>query len=501
MDAGVKQMLDGMKMGVDAQSGMISDKSLLAPIREVLAAMEAVAAEPGVDMMKFQTRLQADGLMEKYGAAMAKLSEAQLAAMDGKIKEMEAYAAEAKPVDVTTIDLTNLEIILGPHRQVYNSTVKDNALVPHQKAAYDAFFALAKDCRTIPEFNRRAKAEGHYDHLGQAATWDTNLNTFNVEVQARQPDMTTYGLDALEAVRDYPFPETVVYTLNLLALRNERKMAVRWSRFDPVIGFCGELTSYLLLVHTEDQRRKVVNMRAWMREFAGVDVDDAFGHPYFRQQLELGDASQRAELGPDYLGAVPFMRAGWYVDASLSPAEKKVYADKGTFPRPPTSPYPYRTGPVGGVELVLSEPPFAAALDGPYAAKLTITNGAAEPRRLDAKKGLRMWVFAEEGVTAKEVNVKLPAELAAGAAHVVEGDLFAWGLPKEERMFMVAFDVGLAGEYKCDLAVKYGDPNKVAPAMVPDFYLEPFEGGAATAPTYVFPHRPLPPYPFPRPIK
>lgn len=501
MDAAVKQMLDGMKMGVDAQSGMISDKSLLDPVREVIAAMEAIAAEPGVDMMKFQTRLQAEGLMEKYGTAMAKLSEVQLAAMDGKIQEMEAYAAEAKPVDLKTIDLTNLEIILAPHRQVYNTTVKDNDNVPHQKAAYDAFFALAKECKTIPEFNRRAKAEGHYDHLGISSTWDANLHTFKVEVQARQPDMITYGLDALEVVRDKPFGETIAYTLNRLAYLNERKLAVRWSRFDPVNGFAGELTAYLVLVHTEDQRQKVVNLRAWMQDCVGVDVDDAFGHPYFRQMLEMGDERQRAEIGPDYLGAVPFMRAGWYVDASLSPAEKKVYADKGTFPRPPASPYPYRTGPVGGVELVLSEPPFASPLDAPYPAKVTIVNGAAEARRLDARKGLRMWVFAEEGVTAHAVKAKLPAELAAGAAHIVEGDLFGWGLPKEERMFMVAFDVGLEGDQKCDLAIKYSDPNKVTPAMVPNFYLEPFEGGAATAPAYVFPHRPIPPYPFPRAIK
>jgi len=501
MDAAVKQMLDGLKLGVDAQSGMISDKALLEPVRKILAAMEAAAAEPGVDMMKFQERLQSSGLMAQYGEAMAKLAEVQLAAMDGKMKEMEAYAATAKPVDLKTIDLTDLEIILGPHRQVYNTAVKDNALVPHQKAAYEAFFALAKECKTIPEFNRRAKAGGHYDHLGLAAAWDTNLNTFNVEVQARQPDMTTYGLDALETVRDHPFAETVVYTLNRLALLNERKMAVRWSHFDPVIGFAGELTSYLLLVHTEDQRQKVVNLRGWMREFAGVDVDDAFAHPYFRQMLELGDAGQRAELGPDFLGSVAFMRAGWYVDASLSPAEKKAYLDKGEIPRPPACPYPYRTGPVGGVDLALAEPPFASPMNGPYAVKLTVTNGAAEPRRLDVKKGLRMWVFAEEGVTATAVKVKVPAELAPGASVELTGDLFAWGLPKEERLFMVAFDVGVAGDYPCELAVKYGDPQKVTPAMVTNFYLKSFEGGVATAPAYVFPHRPLPPYPFPRPIK
>ncbi|MEE9456324.1 MAG: hypothetical protein V3W11_04135, partial [bacterium] len=117
------------------------------------------------------------------------------------------------------------------------------------------------------------------------------------------------------------------------------------------------------------------------------------------------------------------------------------------------------------------------------------------------KKGLRMWVFSEEGVEEKKVKVELPAELAAGASEVVEGDLFAWGLPKEERLFMVAFDVGLAGEDSCDLAAKYAELKGLSPAMVPDHFLEPFEGGAATAPAFAFPHRPVPDYPFPTPIE
>jgi hypothetical protein len=463
--------------------------------------MEAVAAEPGMDMMKFQEKLQSSGLMGKYGEAMAKLSEAQVAAMDGKIEEMEEYAAEAKPVDLKTLDITDLEIVLGPHRQIYNTTVKDNDTLPHQKEAYEKFFALAEDCKTIPEFNRRAKAEGHYDHLGMSATWDGNVNTFNVEVQHHQPDMTTYALEALEAVRDHPFAETIAYTLNRLALLNERKMAVRQSRFEPVNGFCGELSAYLILVHTEEQRQKAVNMHGLMEELTGLDVDGAFAQPYFRQLLEKGDAGQSAEHGPDYLGLVAFMRAGWFLDASLSPEQKKEYADKKEIPRPPACAYPYRTGPVGGVELALADPPFASPLGAPYPVKLTLTNGAAEPRPLDAKVGLRMWVFSEEGVEAKNVKAKLPAELASGASEVIEGDLFAWGLPKEERLFMVAFGVGLAGEYGCDLAAKYGEVKGLAPQFIPNHFLEPFEGGVATAPAYVFPHRPLPDYPFPRAIK
>ena len=133
MDPAVKQMIDGFRMGVDAQSSMISDKSLLEPIRDVITEMETVAAEPGVDMMKFQERLQSSGLMTKYGEAVAKLSEAQVAAMDRKIEQMDQYAAEAKPVDLETLDITDLEVVLGPQRQVYNTTVKDNDTLPHQK--------------------------------------------------------------------------------------------------------------------------------------------------------------------------------------------------------------------------------------------------------------------------------------------------------------------------------------------------------------------------------
>jgi len=277
---------------------------------------------------------------------------------------------------------------------------------------------------------------------------------------------------------------------------------VRWSRFDPVNGFAGELSAYLILVHTEEQRQKVVNMYELARELTGLDVDGFFAQPYFRQLLEKGDAGQRAEHGPDYLGLIAFLRVGWYVDAALSPEEKKAFAERKEIPRPPACPYPYRTGPVGGVELTRAEPPFAVATDQPYPVKLTLTNGAAEARQLDAKKkGLRMWVFLEEGVEAKKVKVKLPAELAAGASEVVEGDLYKWGLPKEERLFMVAFDVGLAGEYGCELAAKYAELKGLSPAMVPDHFLEPFEGGAATAPAFVFPHRPVPDYPFPTSIE
>jgi len=414
---------------------------------------------------------------------------------------MEKYAAEAKPVDLKTLDITDLEVVLGPQRQVYNATVKDNDTLPHHKAAYEAFFALGEECRTIPEFNRRAKAEGHYDHLGLSATWDGNVNTFNVEVRHRQPDMITYGLDALEAVRDNPFAETVVYALNRLALLNERKMAVRQSRFEPASGFAGELSAYLILVHTEEQRQKVVNMHRLMEEFTGLDVDGAFAQPYFRQLLEMGDAGQRADHGPDYLGIVAFLRAGWFLDAALSPEQKKEYADKNEVPRPPKCPYPYRTGPVGGVELTLAEPPFAVPTDQPYPVTLTLTNGAAEPRQPDAKAGLRMWVFSEGGVEAKKVKAKLPAELAPGASEVIEGDLFAWGLPKEERLYMVAFGVGVAGGHGCELAAKYAELKGLSPAMIPNHFLEPFEGGAATAPAYVFPHRPVPAYPFPMAVK
>jgi hypothetical protein len=241
-------------------------------------------------------------------------------------------------------------------------------------------------------------------------------------------------------------------------------------------------------------------MHALMEELTGLDVDGAFAQPYFRQLLEKGDAQMRAEHGPDYLGIVAFLRAGWFLDASLSPEEKKAYADKNEVPRSPACPYPYRTGPVGGVSLALAEPPFAVPTDQAYPVKLTITNGAAEPRKLDAKRGLRMRVFAEEGAAAKGVKAKVPAELPPGASAVVEGDLFAWGLPKEERLYMVAFGVGVSGEHGCELAAKYAELKGLSPQFIPNHFLEPFEGGAATAPAYVFPHRPVPAYPFPMAI-
>jgi hypothetical protein len=313
--------------------------------------------------------------------------------------------------------------------------------------------------------------------------------------------MITYGLDALEAVGDYPSPEMLVYALNRLALLNERTLARRASLFAPFNGFGGELSSYLILVHTEQQRQKVVNMYALQEEFTGLDFDAATYHPYFRQLLVLDDARLRGELGPDYLGVIPFLRAGWFTDAKLSPEEKKAFADKKEIPRPPALRYPYRTGPVGGVNVTLAEPPFANPFDAPFPARVTITNKAAEGRPLDTTKGLRMWVFTEDGAEAKRVPVELPAELAPGASETIEGDLFAWGLPQEEKLFMVAFDVGVEGDRKCDLAEKYGNPEGLAPPMIPNFFLEPFEGGAATDPAFVMPHRPVPAYPFPMPIE
>ncbi len=500
MDAAIKQLLDGFKMGIDAQSALISDKALVDEVRAVIAQMEAVAQEPGMDMMKFQERLTAEGLMGKYGDAMAKLGEAQAAGLEQKIAEVDEAAAAAKPIDLATLDITDLDVVVAPHRQVYNTTVKGNETLPHQRAAYEGLFALAEECKTIPEFNRRAKAEGHLDHLGLSATWDANVNTFRVEVQHKQPDMITYALDALAATRDKPFPETIVYALSRLALLNERTMARRLSSYQPYIGFGGELSGYLVLDHSENQRQKAVNTYRLQQELTGLDVAAAEFHPYLRQLLTMGDATQSAKHGPDYLGLLPFLRAGWFVDASLSPEEKKARAERGEMPRPPAYQHPHRTGPVGGVELTLAEPPFAVAFDEPYPAKLTLTNHAAEGRELDAKKGLKMWVITEEGAKKKRV-ADVPAALGPGEAVEVEGDLYGWGLPKEERLFLVAFDVGVAGEHKCDLAAKYADVKNLAPQFIPNHFLEPFEGGAATDPAFALPHRPVPAYPFPKAVE
>jgi hypothetical protein len=497
MDPTVKQMLDGFRMGVDAQAGMAANQDLVEEVRGVIAKMEAVANEPGMDIMKFQEKVNAEGLMNEYGEAMARLATAGEAAVEAMADAVDAAAAEAKPVDLTKLDIRDMEIAVGPHRRVYETTIKQKTDVPHLKAAYEALFALADECETIVEFNRRAMAEGYLSHLGLAGTWDANMNTFEKEVAHKQPDMITYALDALETTRDYPFPETIVYALNRLAYLNERKMAVRQSKFSLFNAFAAELSAYLILVHTEEQRQKTVNMFELQKEFTGWDFDAAAYNPYVRQLLTMGDAGKRAELGRDYLGILPFLRVGWYLDASLSPDEKKELANREERPRPPASPYPYRTGPVGGVELTVKELPFAVAFDQPYPIKLTLTNHASEPRKFDAKKGLRIWIITEEGAGAEKLEVDLPAEFGPGETWNAEGDLYAWGLPKEEKLHLVAFDVGLDGEQRCDLAEKYGEPKNVPLDFVPNFYLEPFSGGCAADPVFAMPRRPVPAYPFP----
>lgn len=497
MDPTVKQMVDGFKMGVDAQAGMAANQDLVEEVRGVIAKMEAIANEPGMDIMKFQEKVNAEGLMNEYGEAMARLATAGEAAVVAMADAVDEAAAEVKPVDLTKLDIYDLEVAVGPHRQVYETTIKQKTDVPHLKAAYEALFALADECETIVEFNRRAMAEGYLSHLGLAGTWDANMSTFEKEVTHKQADMITYALDALEATRDYPFPETIVYALNRLAYLNERKMAVRQSKFGLFSAFAAELSAYLILVHTEEQRQKAVNMFELQKEFTGWDFDGASYNPYVRQLLTMGDAGKRAELGPDYLGLFPFLRVGWYLDASLSPDEKKELANREEPPRPPAYPYPYRTGPVGGVELTVEEPPFAAAFDEPYPVKLTLANRAGEPRKMDTKKGLRIWIITEEGAGTDKLKVDLPAELGPGETWSADGDLYEWGLPKEEKLHLVAFDVGLESEYRCDLAEKYGEPKNLPLDFVPNFYLEPFDGGCATDPVFVMPRRPVPEYPFP----
>lgn len=502
MDPTVKQMIEGYRMGVDAQSGMISDKTKLEPIREVLARMEEIAGQPGVDFMKFQELIGAEGLINRYGTEMAKLAEAVSAGIDQKIADAELIEAESQPVNIGNIDLTDVELVVKPHRQIYEMTVKDNPNLPHQKAAYEAFFALAEECRTIPEFNRRALAEGHQHHLGLSSTWDQNMNSYKLEVQHKQPDMITWAINALEVTGDKPFPESIVYYLNDTAFLNERVMAKRQSEFASYNSFAGELAAYLLINHSEEQRRKVVNMYELQKRFTGWDIDDAAYHPYIRQLLTLGDAGQAKELGPDYLGILPFMRVGWYMDARLSPEEKARFKDWTDIPLPPPYPYPHRTGPVGGVELVVSEPPFVSEFDSAYPIMIRVTNHSSETRELDTEKGLRIWIINENNTSkGKKVDAVIPQNLAAGETVTIDGNLFDWGLLKEERLFLVGFDLGIKGEYKCDLAEKYGDPAKLTPNTIANFYLTPFDGGTAADPVFVMPHRPLPKYPFPIPIE
>jgi hypothetical protein len=216
----------------------------------------------------------------------------------------------------------------------------------------------------------------------------------------------------------------------------------------------------------------------------------------------MGQEHIAQEQGPDYLGLTALLRAGWHMDAKYTPEEKKAFGDFSKFPKPDPLPYPYRTGPVGGVELVLPDPAFATPFDAPYQVKVNITNHSAEPRSLDTAKGLRCWVFRGEGKPiVTKTDAKLPAQLAPGQSVTLEGDLFAWGLPQEEELMLVAFDVGVAGDFACDLAQKYSDSKSLTPFTFADYLLEPFQGGTASAPACVMPHRPAPAYPFPIPVK
>ncbi|MCK4594551.1 hypothetical protein KAU45_08615 [bacterium] len=503
MDAAVKQMIEGMKMGVDAQSSMISDKSLLKPIREVIARMEEIGNEPGMDSIKFQEKMQSEGLMERYANAMAKLSEVQLAGMDHKIAEMEKMSEELEPVDLKTQLITDLDVVIKPHRMVYNTSVKDSGQLPNQKKAYEALFALAEECKTIPEFNRRSLAEGHQEHLGQAATWDANWSSFKIEITHKQPDMITWALNALEITRDYPFPVNVVYALNQNSFENELILARRQNALLPFTCFTDALAEYLLWphLHTEEQREKIHVLLGLSKEFNGWEMDFAFYRPYIRRRLEMGQENIAKEQGPDYLGLIPLIRAGWHSDAKYTPEEKKGFGDFENFPKPDPLPYPYRTGPVGGVELILPEPAFALPFDGTYPVRLTLTNHSVESRSLDTAKGLRCWIFRAEGEPiVTKTDAKLPAQLAPGQSVTFEGDLFAWGLPKVEELKMVAFDVGLVGDFTCDLAEKHSDIKKLTPFTFPNYLLEPFQGGVAVDPCHVMPHRPAPEYPFPIPV-
>lgn len=502
MDPAVKQMIDAMQSGVDAQAGMISDRELLDRAYAVIDKMKAMAAE-GCDLAEYQQRVQSKGIMAEYGQVMMKMAEAQSAGLDEKMAQAEAMAEELEPVDLKTLDLTDLSVVVKPHRMVYESQVKNNPNLPHQKQAYEALFALAEECATIPEFNRRSLAEGHQHHLGLSAAWDANLNSLRTEINHQQPEMISWALDALEKTREYPSPENIAYALTELALTNEQRTARRRNTMMPFTSFTDALGEYLLWphMHTEEQRRKIHRLLDYSNELTGWEMDEAFYRPLVRRRMETGQDQISAKQGPDYLGLTAMVRAGWHLDAKYSPEEKKAFGDFTKFPKPDPPPHPYRTGPVGGVELVLSTPAFSLPFDEAYSVRLTLTNHADEPRPLDTAKGLRLWVFADdaEPLTLRTA-VTLPGELAPGQSVVLEGDLYAWGLPKREGLYLVAFDVGLCGEFTCDLAEKYSDPGKLTAFVLANYALQPFQGGTATAPAQVMPRRPTPDYPFPIPL-
>jgi hypothetical protein len=478
----IQSVIDGFRTGLNALEAGCSDPSLLEPLRAVITRMEQLGIEAGDDFAVFSSKAMEEDLYTKYSNAMAECSaKAQTT--------QQAPSATETATPVSKIDPGNLELILAPHRPGLRSAESDPKAM-QRKLAYQQFFALAQECETIPEFNRRCLETGLLPNLGIAAAWDSALDTHNVEITAMNPDMITYSIDALNAINDVWAPEPIATKLNLLVYKNEERMAVRQSFADFFSLFMAELGAYLGLVHTEEQRQKVVAAYNLMQHFTGLDFDHSFNHPYLRWLITAKGGAGKSDHDK-YTAEFRHMRFGFYCDALLSPEDKKrLVADKKPALEPDCA-FPFTTGAVRSVTITASEPDFAMAFDRAYPIKLTITNSGAETVELKPN-GLSMWVIGEKDHNIVPLSVDLPATLEAGKTLEYEGDLYAWGLPREEQLYLVSFALGLAGEPPVPV-VPQAESNSYA-AMA----ISHFQGGPAVDPVYCFPHRTLPACAFPK---
>ena len=221
-----------------------------------------------------------------------------------------------------------------------------------------------------------------------------------------------------------------------------------------------------------------------------MDFDHSFNHPYLRWLITAKGGAQKSEHD-NYTAEYRRMRFGFYCDAMLSPEDKKrLVADKKPALEPDCA-FPFTTGAVRGVTIVASEPDFAMAFDRAYPIKLSISNSGDAAVEL-TPDGLTMWVIREDGQEILPLSVDLPATLEPGATLEFAGDLYAWGLPREERLHLLSFALGLAGEPPAPV-VPQAEGNSYAAVAIAHF-----QGGPSVDPVYCFPHRPLPAYAFPQ---
>jgi len=478
----IQSVIDGFRAGLTSLEAGCTDPSILDPLRSVISRMEQLAEEVGEDSATFSAKAMEEDLYTRYSTAMAECSARLQSAQ-------QAPPATDKSSPISKIDPGDLELILAPHRPGLHSAESDPKAV-QRKLAYQQFFALAAECQTIPEFNRRGMELGLLPNLGIAAAWDSALDTFNVEVAAVNPDMISYSIDALNATNEVYAPEPIAARLNLLVYKNEERMTVRQSFSEFFLLFMGELGAYLGLVHSEEQRQKVVAAYELMQHFTGLDYDQSYNNPYLRWLITAKGGASKSDHDR-YTVEYRRMRFGFYCDALLSPEDKqRLVTDKKPSIEPECR-FPFTTGAVRGVTITASEPEFALPFDRSYPIKLTVSNAGDTAVELQPD-GLNMWVIREDSHNVHPLMINLPAILEPGKTLEFAGDLYSWGLPREEQLHLISFALGLAGDPPAPV-VPEAEGNSYAGVVIAHF-----QGGAAVDPVYCFPHRPLPVDSFPK---